>query len=109
GGYLIILCPAHQWLFTPFYLALGHYRRYDKQTLLSIMPDNLDCQKLNYLDSVGILASLGNRFFLKSSNPTSKQIKLWDTLMVPLSIKIDPLISYSLGKSILGIWKKINN
>ncbi|XLQ11503.1 MAG: class I SAM-dependent methyltransferase [cyanobacterium endosymbiont of Epithemia adnata isolate EadnSB Bon19] len=109
GGYLIILCPAHQWLFTSFDLALGHYRRYDKETLLSIMPDNLDCQKLNYLDSVGILASLGNRFFLKSSNPTSKQIQFWDTLMVPLSTKIDPLIRYSLGKSILGIWKKINN
>ena len=73
------------------------------------MPDNLDCQKLNYLDSVGVLASLGNRLLLKSSSPTPKQIKFWDTLMVPLSKKIDPLISYSLGKSILGIWKKVNN
>ncbi len=106
GGCLIILCPAHQWLFTPFDIAIGHYRRYNKQSLLSIMPENLDCQKLRYLDCIGVLASLGNRLLLKSSHPTLQQIKFWDDLMVPLSTKIDPLIGYSLGKSILGIWQK---
>lgn len=106
GGYLIILCPAHQWLFTPFDQALGHYRRYNKKTLSSIMPDTLNCQQLIYLDSVGSLASLGNRLLLKSASPTPQQIKFWDRVMVPWSMKIDPLIRYSLGKSILGIWQK---
>ena len=28
GGHLIVLSPAHQWLFSPFDEAIGHYRRY---------------------------------------------------------------------------------
>ena len=36
GGRLIILSPAHQWLFTPFDQAIGHYRRYSKSSLSQI-------------------------------------------------------------------------
>ena len=33
GGHLIVLAPAHQWLFTPFDAEIGHFRRYSRQTL----------------------------------------------------------------------------
>lgn len=106
GGVLIILSPAHQWLFTPFDRAIGHYRRYNKQTLSAIVPDSLKNVKTIYLDSVGVIASLANRWILKSQMPSLKQIKMWDTRMVPLSNKIDPIIRYSIGKTIIGIWEK---
>jgi len=106
GGCLVILAPAHQWLFTPFDLAVGHYRRYNKQMLSSIVPNTLECVSLKYLDCIGLMASLGNRIILKQKMPTSKQVKLWDQAMVPLSIKLDPLLRYSLGKSVLGVWRK---
>ena len=32
GGHLIILCPAHQKLFTPFDKAIGHFRRYNRRS-----------------------------------------------------------------------------
>ncbi|HEY9852986.1 MAG TPA: class I SAM-dependent methyltransferase [Leptolyngbyaceae cyanobacterium] len=105
-GVLIVLSPAHQWLFTPFDKAIGHYRRYNKNTLSKVIPDDLKCQRMIYLDSVGVIASMANRFLLKSKMPTIKQIKLWDRKMVPLSQKIDPLIQYSIGKTIIGIWQK---
>lgn len=106
NGFLIILSPAHQWLYTPFDEAIGHYRRYSKKNLSALMPDNLNCIRLMYLDSIGLLASSGNRFLLKSKMPTRQQIAVWDKMMVPLSRKVDPLLRYSLGKSILGIWQK---
>lgn len=106
GGYLVVLAPAHQWLFTPFDTAIGHYRRYNKKSLASVMPKSLNCIQLIYLDSVGLIASLGNRFVLKSKTPTKQQIQLWDKVMIPLSKKIDPILQYSLGKSVLGIWQK---
>lgn len=106
GGHLVVLAPAHQWLFTPFDTAIGHYRRYNKKSLTSAIPNSLDCIKLIYLDSVGLIASLGNRIVLKSKTPTKQQIRLWDKVMVPLSKSIDPILQYSLGKSILGIWQK---
>ncbi|HCF30333.1 MAG TPA: methyltransferase type 12 [Cyanobacteria bacterium UBA11049] len=107
GGFLVVLAPAHQWLFTPFDEAIGHYRRYNKKMLEAIiLSDQFKCISLRYLDCVGLIASLGNRLLLKSKMPNKQQILLWDKVMVPISKIVDPLIQYSVGKSILGIWQK---
>jgi len=106
SGFLIVLSPAHQWLYTPFDQEIGHYRRYSKKSLLNVAPRRLRCVKLRYLDSVGMLASIGNRLFLQSSMPSAGQISFWDKRLVPLSMFIDPLLGYQIGKSILGIWCK---
>jgi SAM-dependent methyltransferase len=106
GGHLVVLAPAHQWLFTPFDASIGHYRRYSKGTLRAAAPEGLPLVRLVYLDSVGMLASLGNRMVLKSSMPTPSQIGVWDRMMVPLSRMVDPFLGFALGKSVLGVWRK---
>lgn len=106
GGNLIVLSPAHQWLFSPFDKAVGHFRRYDRATLEAAMPANLSRQALVYLDSVGMLANGVNRLMLRSSMPTASQIALWDRVIVPVSKVLDPVFGYRLGKSILGVWRK---
>lgn len=106
AGKLIVLTPAHQWLFTPFDQAIGHYRRYNKQMLAELAPPSLRCLRLIYLDAVGLLASLGNRFILRSGKPTPQQVWVWDKLMVPVSRLVDPLLGYTVGKSVLGVWQK---
>ncbi len=105
-GFLIVMAPAHQELFTAFDEAVGHYRRYTKRTLSAIAPENLESINLRYIDSVGLIASLGNRLLLKRKIPTRWQIALWDKGMIPLSRKLDPLFSYSIGKSVFGVWQK---
>ncbi|MCA2812329.1 MAG: methyltransferase [Microcystis sp. M090S1] len=105
GGFLIVLSPAHQWLFSEFDLAIGHYRRYNRNTLKKLTTNGLLPIRFLYLDSVGLLASLSNRF-LQQKTPTLQQIKLWDRLMVPISVILDPVLRYNLGKSIVGIWQK---
>ena len=106
GGYIAIIVPAFQFFFSPFDKAVGHYRRYDKKLLSDIIPQQMTQTKLQYLDSVGAMASLTNKFFLKQSYPTEKQVLLWDKNLVPISKLIDPLINYSWGKSLLGVWQK---
>jgi SAM-dependent methyltransferase len=106
GGCLIVLSPAHQWLFTPFDEGIGHFRRYTKHALKAAAPDGLILARLVYLDSVGMLASLGNKLVLKSAMPSANQIAVWDRLMVPLSRLADPIFGYSLGKSVLAVWRK---
>lgn len=103
GGHLIILCPAHHWLFSPFDEAIGHFRRYNKRLYrgLSVQAPH----HMEYLDSIGLFASLANRMFLKQSYPGLKQITTWDRWFVPLSRRSDPLTFRQVGKSILGIWK----
>lgn len=106
GGKLIIVGPAHQWLFTPFDEAIGHYRRYTKSMVRELIPVHFNTIQLNYLDCVGLCASLANKLILKQSQPSVRQIQTWDRLMVPISKTIDPLLGYNLGKSILFVGQK---
>src|SRR5262249_35771770 len=92
--------------YTPFDQAVGHCRRYTKASLAALTPQNTEILRLIYLDVMGLVASLGNRFLLKRSMPTAGQIVIWDRLMVPLSRMVDPLLGYSVGKSVLAIWQK---
>ncbi len=106
GGHVLVLAPAHAWLYTEFDQAIGHFRRYDRRSLAGLTPETLELVRLIYLDSVGLLASLGNRVLLRNSLPTRSQIALWDRLLVPTSRWLDPLLRYSAGKSILGVWRR---
>jgi SAM-dependent methyltransferase len=106
GGSLIILSPAHQFLFSPFDRAIGHHRRYSLSTLAAAVPPGLECRLLRYVDSVGFLASFANRFLLRQEMPDLKQVLLWDRVMVTASRVLDRVIRYRLGKSVLGIWRK---
>lgn len=106
GGRLVVLSPAHQQLFSPFDRAIGHFRRYSRRSLAAVGPPGLDRIVLDYLDSVGLFASLGNRLVLNQSMPNPRQINAWDKLMVPLSRRLDPLLGRRLGKSVLGVWRK---
>ena len=106
GGSVIVLAPAHQWLFTPFDAAIGHYRRYNRFMLRRRTPPTLQLALLRYLDCIGLLASTANRAFLRQSMPSKVQLQVWDNWMIPVSIIVDRLVSYSLGKSIIAIWRK---
>lgn len=105
-GRIIVLSPAHQWLFTPFDASIGHFRRYNRSTLKKVSPPGLILEQMFYLDSCGIAASTANQLLLKQSMPTRKQIGIWDRWMIPVSKAMDPILGYSLGKSIVGIWRR---
>jgi SAM-dependent methyltransferase len=103
GGHLIILVPAHQLLFTAFDRSIGHHRRYDRRMLQAVMPPELQPVVSRYLDSAGTALSLANRFLLRASMPTLRQIEIWDRLVIPLSRVLDPLFGYRVGKSLLEV------
>jgi SAM-dependent methyltransferase len=106
AGCLIVLCPAHQKLYTEFDRAIGHYRRYSREQLVSLNPPAMRLERAYYLDSVGMLLSLGNRFMLRQSMPTLRQILFWDKMIIPFSRLLDPLLNRSLGKTVITIWRK---
>jgi SAM-dependent methyltransferase len=106
GGHLVVLSPAHQWLYSPFDQAIGHERRYTRESLRASAPADLRLVRLHYLDAVGLAASLGNRLLLRRAMPSAVQIAAWDRLMVPLSRRVDPLIGHSLGKTVIGVWTR---
>lgn len=103
-GSLIVLAPAHQFLFSAFDSAIGHYRRYSAETLRALTPSGCRLVSCRMLDSAGFFASLANRLVLRSSAPSSGQIAFWDKALVPLSRQLDPCLGFRFGKSVLAIW-----
>jgi len=108
GGHVIVLSPAHQRLFSPFDASIGHFRRYDKAMLRKISPAGVELIDLKYLDCVGVTLSAAKSLFLKQSMPTKSQLHFWDRWMVPISKVLDKPLGYSLGKTIIGIWRRAN-
>ena len=107
NGRLIILCPAHNFLFTSFDTNVGHFRRYNKNMFKIFENKNAEIEKLYYLDSLGFFLSILNKLLLKR-NPKKKEIKFWDDIIVPLSKISDLLLCNLFGKSIVCVYKKIN-
>lgn len=106
GGRLIVLSPAHQWLFTAFDAAIGHFRRYNRAMLQAVSPSDLRAEHIFYLDSMGLFLSLANRLLLRQSMPTKAQLQVWDRGVIPLSRVLDPCLFRSAGKTIIGIWQR---
>ena len=109
NGYLIIIVPAFQILFSQFDLNVGHYRRYRKKFFKDYSKKKkLEIKKLVYFDILGFFIILFSKIFnLTSSKKTTLGIKIWNFL-IPLSKLIDKITFYSLGKSIVCIYKKSN-
>lgn len=103
GGNLIVISPALPILYSEFDAAIGHFRRYTTKMFKSILPSGLKMERLIYLDTVGLLVSIGNRFLLKQRMPSLKQIRIWDRLIIPCSKHVDRLTGYRIGKSILAV------
>ena len=106
NGILIIMVPAHQKMYSNLDKVVGHYRRYDidffkkKFNLIKLI-------NLKFLDSAGfLLYKLNNLIFKKEKFPTKFKIFIWDKFFTPLSIIIDFILMYKLGKCILAIYKK---
>ncbi len=106
GGRLIALSPAHPWLFSPFDQAIGHLRRYTRQSLAATVGRSLTVERAFHLDAGGALLSLGNRLVLRRRGPSAAQIAFWNGVVVPLSRILDPLLLHRLGRSVVVIARK---
>lgn len=103
-GHIVVLAPAHQYLFSSFDSSIGHYRRYNRKSLLACSPPECRLVAMVYLDCLGAFLSLANRFLLRQDIPTLEQILAWDRYIVPVSQALDPVFRYRIGKTILGVW-----
>ena len=103
---LIIVAPAHNILYSEFDKKIGHFRRYNKDTLLKVLPKSIYVTSVRYIDSAGFFLSLANKYFLKSSDPNLAQILFWDRFVLPISTVLDFCLGYRFGKNIVLVGQK---
>lgn len=111
GGRIGIYVPAFMFLFSDLDRSVGHYRRYGKSNLVEKVENAgftvLRCQ---YVDSLGFFASfLIKAFGWKAIGNigSSKSLKLYDSLIFPISRLIDRItLGKFLGKNLLLVAEK---
>ncbi len=106
GGRIIVLAPAHNFLFSPFDTEVGRFRRYSVKSLEALRPAGFSQEIAIYLDSLGVLASVANKLLLRQEAPTLRQILFWDRYLIPISRVLDPLLLHRIGKTFLAVWVK---
>ena len=106
-GYLIILVPAHQKLYSKFDKAVGHIKRYELDFFKTNKFKNAEMVDLYYLDCLGYLLYYLNKVFFKGETyPSNLKIFIWDKIFTPFTIVVDFLTGYKFGKNILCIYQK---
>jgi SAM-dependent methyltransferase len=104
-GHLVVLAPAHQFLFSPFDDAVGHYRRYDPASLAALTPPRARLAACFKLDCAGFFASLANALLLSAALPSKRQIAVWDRMLVPISRTLDRATGHKFGKTVVAVWR----
>lgn len=108
-GKLYIYVPAIPFLYSSMDKKVGHYRRYTKTSLLSLLKaHNLKLLNIEYVDSLGTLATLLYKLIGdKEGNFNKSQVVVYDTLIFPLSRLLDGLFAkYLVGKNIEVVAEK---
>lgn len=110
GAKIIILAPAYNFLYSKFDSSVGHYRRYNRKSIRDLYKTSLVDMvesKIIFLDCLGIIASLLNKYILRQTYPNKVQIVFWDRILIRISKFLDFCSFYKIGKSLLAIYTKL--
>ena len=108
GGVLFHLVPSHQFLYSNFDVAAGHFKRYSKEMMNEMkLPDGVSMVKQYYFNMIGALGYWAVYKLLKSGNvnDTESEIGAFDKYVVPFSRKVLPQES-PFGISLIGVYRK---
>ncbi len=106
-GYLIILVPAHNELYTKFDKEIGHFRRYKVNFFKKLKFKDAKIVKLQYLDCLGYFLYYLNKIFYKNEiYPSKTKIFIWDKFFTPFTFFFDRFLNYKFGKNVLCIIEK---
>lgn len=100
-GYLILIVPAHQFLYGEIDKSIDHYRRYEKKNLEKIIQKTgfeiVFSRHLNFLGAIGWF--IAGKVF-KDSTVKEVRIKIFN-FFAPIFLKIEDFIDLKFGTSIL--------
>ena len=105
-GKLIIKVPALNYIYGEMDRAIGHYRRYNKNTLVNTFQKaNLTQPKVWYFNVAGIPGWWLNSKVLKRTTPPSQQVSLFNRA-VPILSAVESIIKSPVGLSLFAVASK---
>lgn len=106
GGTLILIVPAHRWLYGPMDSSIGHFRRYTKETMRKRMEEaGFKVERQKYIHMLGAFGWLLNGKLLRCKVPPRGQLRLLNGI-VPACRRIESYGSAPFGVSLLTVARK---
>jgi|GEM_PF-194276 len=109
GGHLLLFVPAIPALYNDMDRLVGHYRRYTKRMMKTVIGEAYEIPTLEYFNPIGGLGWWVNKF-IKHDDIDSKnlnaQVKFFDRYVVPISKVLNPLSKRFFGQSLICVIKK---
>jgi hypothetical protein len=106
GGYILLFVPALSWLFSDADRSVGHFRRYHKTPLMTLVEEaGFVVEKTRYFDLAGIIPWYVNFVLLKNTF-SADSVALYDKVVVPPMRLFEKLITPPIGKNILLVARK---
>jgi len=106
GGVLILLVPAHPFLYGKIDQEIGHYRRYTKKGVRALLEElDLDIVYARKMNGLGSIGWWFTGKILKGTSVSEKKLQLFDKI-APFVLPIEETIEPPIGTSVLAIAKK---
>lgn len=106
GGRLVLIVPAHAWLYGEIDRAIGHYRRYDRRLMAQRMAaSGFELERTRYLNAAGALGWFVSARLRRQDTPPAGQLKLFNRV-VPILKAVERAVPPPFGISILGVGRK---
>jgi len=104
GGHLLLFVPAHQFLFGSLDKAFDHYRRYSKMVLSSLLSrSGWEPIRISNVNIAGVLPWLIAGKILRNTTIGHRQMRVFDSLVIPVMRKIESIREPFIGQSLLVI------
>lgn len=99
----LIYVPARNILYSAMDKKVGHYRRYSKKSLRTLVHSaNFEITRLEYVDCIGFFAALGYKVFGNSKGDLSIEVvKFYDRYLFPISRLLDKITHPAIGKNLM--------
>lgn len=104
GGVIILLVPAFPALYGPIDRNLGHYRRYNRESIhVLVQAAGLRIRKLRYMNFSGFFGWWANAHIFHREAQSERQIEFFDRWIVPVQSRLEALVPPLFGQSLLAV------
>jgi len=106
GGRVILIVPAHEWLYGTMDSSIGHFRRYTQRTMAhKLALAGFTVEKQFYLNVLGVLGWFVNGRLLRQTVPPSGQLA-WFNKIVPLLSGVERRVRPPIGLSLVSVARR---
>jgi len=105
SGRVVIVVPAHQWLYSKVDRLTGHFRRYSRKSLRDVVEAaGLRVLDIRYFDTVGLIPYLVIYKWLRSTQTDGANATVYSRLILPVSALLYRLSGGRLiGKNLIAV------